>query len=53
VYGLLTDLEQFAFFSFDPKEQKFSRDEVLVAQGVRQLYLQEMVAGETIHAPSK
>ncbi|KAJ8463326.1 hypothetical protein ONZ51_g10326 [Trametes cubensis] len=43
VYGLLTDLSRFAFFSYDPVGQRFAFDEEFVADGPREQFLTRMI----------
>ncbi|KAH9894747.1 hypothetical protein C8Q73DRAFT_789948 [Cubamyces lactineus] len=43
VYGLLTDLSRFAFFSYDPVRQRFAFDEEFVADGPREQFLTRMI----------
>ena len=39
VHGLLTDLEAFHFYSYDPTRRKFAFDETLQASGAREAFI--------------
>ncbi|CAA7265588.1 unnamed protein product [Cyclocybe aegerita] len=43
VYGLLTDLTLFHFYSFDPIERSFYKDDVLFANVIRELFCGDMI----------
>ncbi|KAM6491051.1 hypothetical protein JOM56_013290 [Amanita muscaria] len=45
VHGLLTDLQTFHFYSYDPTRRKFAFDEMLQASGVREAFIADMIHG--------
>jgi hypothetical protein len=45
VHGLLTDLQAFHFYSYDPTRRKFAFDETLQASGAREAFIADMIRG--------
>ena len=45
VHGLLTDLQAFHFYSYDPTRKKFAFDEILQASGAREAFIADMIRG--------
>lgn len=45
VHGLLTDLQTFHFYSYNPTEKIFSFDETLVIHGTRDEFIKDMIYG--------
>ena len=45
VYGLLTDLSDFQFYSYDPTEQKFAFDERICVNVTREILFADMIKG--------
>ena len=45
VHGLLTDLQAFHFYSYDPTRKKFAFDETLQASGAREAFIADMIRG--------
>ena len=45
VYGLLTDLEQFKFYSYDPSTEKFYFDELILVGNRRLAACSDMIEG--------
>jgi hypothetical protein len=45
IYGLLTDLIDFHFYSYDPLAQKFAFDETLVVNITRDVAFTDMIPG--------
>ena len=45
VHGLLTDLQAFHFYSYDPTRRKFAFDETLQASGAREALITDMIRG--------
>ena len=45
IYGLLTDLNGFHFYSYDPTEKKFYLDEKMYVDASRLPFLSGMIAG--------
>ncbi|KAF8625008.1 hypothetical protein AX15_005598 [Amanita polypyramis BW_CC] len=43
VHGLLTDLQAFHFYSYDPTRRKFAFDETLQASGAREVFIADMI----------
>ena len=43
VHGLLTDLQAFRFYSYDPTRRKFAFDETLQASGTREAFIADMI----------
>lgn len=43
VHGLLTDLQAFHFYSYDPTRRKFAFDETLQASGAREAFIADMI----------
>ncbi|KAN0078375.1 hypothetical protein V8E55_010432 [Tylopilus felleus] len=43
VHGLLTDLQAFHFYSYDPTRRKFAFDETLQASGTREAFIADMI----------
>lgn len=45
VYGLLTDLTTFQFYSYDPIKKAFAFDEVLLVSAQRDMFIRNMIRG--------
>lgn len=45
VYGLLTDLQRFHFYSYDPSQRRFAFDETLQAGNERETFIASMIRG--------
>jgi len=45
VYGLLTDLQAFHFYSYDQSRGKFAFDETLHASSTREMFTTDMIRG--------
>jgi hypothetical protein len=45
VHGLLTDLQTFHFYSYDPTRRKFSFDETLQVSPARETFITDMIHG--------
>jgi hypothetical protein len=45
VYGLLTDLQTFHFYSYDQSQRKFAFDETLQAHCDRERFMVDMIQG--------
>ena len=45
VYGLLTDLNSFKFYSFDPSVQAFFKDETITVNNKRDTFTTDMIEG--------
>ena len=45
VYGLLTDLQSFHFYSYDQSQRKFAFDEMLQASPTREMFVADMIRG--------
>ncbi|KIM72234.1 hypothetical protein PILCRDRAFT_804089 [Piloderma croceum F 1598] len=43
IYGLLTDLTQFRFYSYDPLSQNFAIDEILIVNSTRDFVFADMI----------
>lgn len=48
VYGLLTDVSDFQFYSYDPKTQAFYSDEEILVNLKRDDFCTEMAAGDVL-----
>jgi hypothetical protein len=45
VYGLLTDLTTFKFYSYDPIKKKFAFDETIIVNVSREILFADMIQG--------
>jgi hypothetical protein len=45
VHGLLTDLQSFRFYSYDPIQKRFAFDETLLANAQRDVFVGDMIRG--------
>jgi hypothetical protein len=45
VHGLLTNLDSFHFYSYDPVQRRFAFDESLQASSIRQAFIGDMIRG--------
>jgi hypothetical protein len=45
IYGLLTDLSQFKFYSYNPTTEEFCHDENIVIEELRTMVYSDMIDG--------